>query len=202
MSDEALSRWIAEKLEPLSLLPPLPDELVVGDHMPGPTCWIAVQRYSEGDIVRWQFRDMIHDPVMTVMLITNGATSVQFAPSPCEGETKFCAYKLETEISQQGNGPGRAIAEAFALSKGIERELATKRKAPPSGFMRGGPLRWRLSIVLHDCIGHPISGLLWLLNVRVADYLGHWLHDKTMYKCGGCGVRFDDSECPECHWDF
>lgn len=60
---------------------------------------------------------------------------------------------------------------------------------------------WRLNILAHDCLAHPLAGLLWLVNFRILDRIGHWIHDATMYRCE-CGERFDDSVCPACDLEF
>lgn len=63
-------------------------------------------------------------------------------------------------------------------------------------------MNWRLQIIIHDLIGHPLAGFLWLFDTKPTDDLGHWLHGVTMYECLQCHRRFDDSECPACGWGF
>lgn len=65
----SLNEAIANHIEPKESLPPLPDELVVGeDTMLGPVAWVAVMRYSEGDVVRWQHLDFVKDPAAEKLL--------------------------------------------------------------------------------------------------------------------------------------
>lgn len=63
-------------------------------------------------------------------------------------------------------------------------------------------MKWRLSILFHDCIAHPIAGLLWLFKIEALDAVGHTLHDYSMYRCPRCANRFDDFACPKCGWAF
>lgn len=72
MTDDELSRWIAEKLEPLSTLPN-DDDCDMADMESFPTdCWLASWRLSQVTgfhVPSWQPRDMVNDPAMTVMLL-------------------------------------------------------------------------------------------------------------------------------------
>lgn len=51
-------------------------------------------------------------------------------------------------------------------------------------------------IALHDCIVHPLAGLLWIVG---ADAPAYWLHRKTApMLCRKCARRFDAEICPIC----
>ena len=122
LSDDELSRWIAEKLEPKSALTPATAYVSMWGLHKGTTCWRTERNAASlkiDDWVQWQPRDMVNDAAMMAMLMESGI-SVQVEPMPRDDEAKFCAYKLETEISVQHNVLGRAVAEASALANGWE----------------------------------------------------------------------------------
>ena len=121
-SDAELSRWIAEKLEPLNSLPfhdEYSDRLERrgGCHPLGaPRCW----QWQPLAKQFWQPRDMVNDPSMTVMLLEKllvlDTVSITKAPNgPC--------YMIASEKPQEVKPSlGRAIAEAYALAHGFTEE--------------------------------------------------------------------------------
>ena len=57
-------------------------------------------------------------------------------------------------------------------------------------------LPWWVRLFIHDCLAHPISGLLWILRL---NRLAYWIHNKTVpMLCENCWERFDAEECPKC----
>lgn len=57
-------------------------------------------------------------------------------------------------------------------------------------------LPWFLRIFIHDCLAHPIAGILWILRL---DRVAYWVHNSTvpMY-CENCDKLFDADVCPKC----
>lgn len=55
---------------------------------------------------------------------------------------------------------------------------------------------WRVRTFIHDCLLHPVAGMLWILGFSDA---GDWIHEKTApMLCRKCKVRFDAENCPNC----
>jgi len=55
---------------------------------------------------------------------------------------------------------------------------------------------WRLRIFFHDCLAHPVAGLLWILGI---DRLAYAIHNETVpMLCHKCNRRFDAEVCPKC----
>lgn len=125
LSDEACSRWICEKLEPLASLPK-PDEFVNrkdrrhgSDPEDAPKYWKMMQRFRSTFEYGWQPRDMVNDPAMMVMLMEK-------MPRPRVLRDDYGAWNCWTDgmsaKSARGIAPtiGRAVCEAFMLASGYK----------------------------------------------------------------------------------
>ncbi len=115
LTDDEVSRWIAEKLEP-GMNKRHPPFL----HISPLQCW-------QGDVNHiFQPRDMIHDASMTVMLLEKLAeyglrfdseTSLSFHPELKTWCASICGI---TGVGRKHLG--RAVAEAFMLANGYGKE--------------------------------------------------------------------------------
>ena len=122
LTDGQLSRWIAEKLEPLESLP---KENV----SPSPLGFWHRPRVFTGHTFdhSWQPRDMVNDPAMTVMLLANRKfVSLNQIEDCDEGpwEACFCKHAqhsiaCEAFATVMADTMQRAVAEAFALANGF-----------------------------------------------------------------------------------
>ena len=134
LSDAELSRWIAEKMEPLSSLPN-EDDCDSADMQDFPTdCWIASFRLSlvtGMHVPGWQPRDMVNDPAMTVMLMERAGIGVEPTTNGFDGKRQDCWQAYPLDFSKDpfriyaftGYGSiGRAVMEAFALANGYHEE--------------------------------------------------------------------------------
>ena len=132
LSDAELSRWIAEKMEPLSSLPN-EDDCDSADMQDFPTdCWIASFRLSlvtGMHVPGWQPRDMVNDPAMTVMLMERGPICVTRCKKA--GRPKgWTAFKPDFSLDGPGDRDvwpendtiGRAVADAWCLANGYHEE--------------------------------------------------------------------------------
>ena len=55
-----------------------------------------------------------------------------------------------------------------------------------------------LRIIVHDCLVHPIAGLLWAVNYRLSRF-AYALHNETApMLCVKCERRYDADDCPKC----
>ncbi len=107
MTKDELSRWIAEKMEPVALAT-------------GQTDWWQYQRHNE-DTRRPRPYD---DPEIAMRLLNHdGFVSLNFL-EPGVYEAIFCGEDVHTDqcgdkmATSQSTAPERAIAEAFALANG------------------------------------------------------------------------------------
>ena len=113
LSDEDLSRWIVDGLEPLT-------QDKYGDAQPlitalEPQYWV----WCDGI---WQPRDMVNDAAMTVMLMERGLGSLDWVS---DGTFKMWRGGFERQDHSRieyitAKSLGRAVAEAFALANGWE----------------------------------------------------------------------------------
>lgn len=119
LSDSDLSRWIAEKLEIK------PKEWQLDAPYLKHIAWQYVEK-------RWEPRDMVHDPAMTVMLLEKLMREPKrdcYLTFDHYGELAN-QYELEIGVTDAGYAQGlrgfilhgaqlgRAVAEAFALANG------------------------------------------------------------------------------------
>lgn len=117
VSDEQLSRMIAEHLEPM------PEGVSIAEYgVHGKGCW---RKSYNG---QWETRDMVNDPAMTVTLLAHhGFVSLNFIEDGAKfyeacfcGESSHseeCGAKMETATNTR---LGRAVAEAYALANHLE----------------------------------------------------------------------------------
>ena len=127
-SDEQLSRWIAEKLEPLSTLPN-EDDCDHADMEAFPTeYWLASYRMSRVTCMHvpsWEPRDMVNDPAMTVMLLEKMPEPSLWLESNPGDAVKIwgCSADMSTNLDNGWSDRiGRAVAESFALAHGWTEE--------------------------------------------------------------------------------
>lgn len=74
------------------------------------------------------------------------------------------------------------------------REYSVKDYSDSGKFLSSLPVAIR--IFIHDCIAHPVAGLLWILRINRPAY---WIHNKTApMLCRKCDRRFDAEICPLC----
>jgi hypothetical protein len=124
ISDESLSRWIAEKLEPMPN--DTPDEVAVLDEWPlsNGKNWQLVSSYGEGDVLHWEPRNMVTDPAMTVMLLEKMGTA-ELEPDLSYENGCWHVYTLRDVGPQFVDFSrklkiGRAVAEAWAIANGFQ----------------------------------------------------------------------------------
>lgn len=127
MTNEELSRLIAEHLEPLKSLPNA-DECDFAEMNEFPTeYWIATHRLSEVTLMHvpeWQPRNMVTDPAMTVKLLTT-KTKYGFLDivddNQCVGivDRDHWEWIFNVNLTKGRSNFGRAVAEAFAKAKGL-----------------------------------------------------------------------------------
>ena len=138
LSDEALSRWIAEKIEPM------PTKRPNWSHAESATkVWVSAfkgyyrkayppnqEGYPEA-WYGWKVRDMVNDPAMTVMLMERAGIGVEPTTNGFDGKRQDCWQAYPLDFSKDplriyaftGYGSiGRAVAEAFALANGYHEE--------------------------------------------------------------------------------
>ena len=58
------------------------------------------------------------------------------------------------------------------------------------------PLPWRIRILVHDCLGHPIAGFLWAFGFNRLAYIVHNVSVPML--CKRCDKRFDAEICLLC----
>lgn len=124
LSDNELSRLIAESIEPK------PDYSRVPDNRPEMWEW----REMLEDVYGWKARDMVTDPSMTMMLMERGKMHVMYSKWP----TGLGEQMRETGWLATSGGPwqgrsdrlGRAVAEAYAVAFNLNRAKATGHDVP------------------------------------------------------------------------
>lgn len=119
MTDEQISRVIAEFLEPFATLPPAPEPPVVdGTFYSQHQAWICVCDYESGDIPAWKPRDFVNGPACTLMLMQQrGFIGVVRKPGRLHvGEY---AATFNGAVSRWAKSIGRAVAEAFCAANGL-----------------------------------------------------------------------------------
>lgn len=141
VSDQELSRWIAEKLEPE------PEKINEhGDSRGGWWLWCYQHRLHGTEIVdtgKWQPRNVVNDPALTVKLIEHSGFVSLFlledGKEPCIYHAEFCgavSHSLDCGENMRvasNPDPGRAIAEAFALANGwIENSIERLAREDPA----------------------------------------------------------------------
>ena len=114
LSDEALSRWLAEKLEPL--------QSVVREknrHRSLLGVWTPINGSTD-----WQPRDMVGDPQMTLMLMEKMINQCQVRAWKHIGKHGDTHVDLMFSPPRHGCAKtlGRAVAEAFALANGYHED--------------------------------------------------------------------------------
>jgi len=139
VSDQDLSKWIAEKIEPTPERFPNMVQLHITDPIwSAKLCWTlgCMLRDDSGEWIKnaegvivgreeWQPRDMVNDPEMTVMLIEKARLSIQ---PELKAATTSCVFRagitwMNGTVTMWNNSRtserlGRAVAEAWAICNG------------------------------------------------------------------------------------
>lgn len=129
ITDENLSRWIAEKLESFESLP----DPEVGQY--ASKCWRVANRghvpFKEKGIAFYGEADMVNDPAVTVMLIERLRCMWMTLTVSKHGVKVSIRTKRiplghrgarHVIVYSEGERLGRAVAEAFALANGWTEE--------------------------------------------------------------------------------
>lgn len=131
LPDADLSRWIAEKMEPMPDYTPtitgaIGGLIVMTDHASVTEAWMFRFGQQQGpNAYCWLPRDMVNDPAMTVMLI--GLLSDRnLVIRRAEDHKEWVVYFWEDRVNNSvpiaktihSGNLGRAVAEGFALANG------------------------------------------------------------------------------------
>lgn len=140
MSDEELSLWIAEFLEPK------PDEACTEDDVEftddgwrvfySPIrMWMRFQKPTTFQEKGWHLvkRDMVNDPAMTVMLVKNLMPKLLSITSNWNGASHYwqvqTSFDTDQDVPATNKDFGRAVAEAFAMAHGCKDSTAPPHPA-------------------------------------------------------------------------
>ena len=129
ISDEDLSRWIADKFEPkpdfnitkVSTSEWVKRDLRISPNWNGSTTSVGMWIWRGLHIGEWQPRDIVNDPSMTMMLLEKSKLSL----IALDQDTWMCGQQwMNGTVALYANAAkskslGRAVAEAFALANGF-----------------------------------------------------------------------------------